>query len=358
MTYAIAAAGTGGHVFPALAVAEALVAEGTTRSQIVFFGGGRMEASVYPKEGFPFVRLELQSLRRSLSPRNLAIPFVVGRAVREAVRELVEREVKVVLAMGSYVTVPVGWAAHRAKVPLYLHEQNAEAGLANRLMSRVAEQTFVSFAETGGLRAEKLVGNPVRANLAEFSRARLRHEAMTRYGLSPGPVVIGVFGGSLGAGALNQAVAALASQWDGPPIQILHLAGPAHVDDMRSISQQADVPWTVLGFEEQMQYFYAACDIAISRSGGAVAELAVTGTPAVLVPGSFGGGHQVANAARFEKAGAATVVAEDGVGQLARVIRPLVEDPQLRRSMADSSRALAHPLAARAIATRLRDAHG
>ncbi|MCP4247333.1 MAG: UDP-N-acetylglucosamine--N-acetylmuramyl-(pentapeptide) pyrophosphoryl-undecaprenol N-acetylglucosamine transferase, partial [bacterium] len=93
---------------------------------------------------------------------------------------------------------------------------------------------------------------------------------MSRYGLSPGPVVVGVFGGSLGAGAINQAVAALAGRWDGPPIQILHLAGREHEDDMRVLSQQADVPWTVLGFEEEMQYFYAACDIVIARAGGAV----------------------------------------------------------------------------------------
>lgn len=358
MTYAIAAAGTGGHVFPALAVAEALVSEGVARQDIVFFGGGRMEASVFPAEGFPFVQLELQSLRRSLSPRNLLLPIVVGRAVREARTELVDRRVKVVLGMGSYVTVPVGWAARRADVPLYLHEQNADAGLANRVMSRVAEQCFVSFANTAGLRSETLVGNPVRANLVGFSRARLRHEALARYRLSPGPVVVGVVGGSQGAGVLNQALVSLVSQWNGPPIQILHLAGPAHAKDVHTISEQADVPWTVLGFEEEMQYFYAACDLVISRSGGAVAELAVTGTPAVLVPGSFAGGHQRANAARFESAGAATVVAEDHLDQLAQVVRPLIEDPQLRRRMAEQCRTLAHPEAARTIAAGLQETHG
>jgi UDP-N-acetylglucosamine--N-acetylmuramyl-(pentapeptide) pyrophosphoryl-undecaprenol N-acetylglucosamine transferase len=358
MTYAIAAAGTGGHVYPALAVAEALVSEGTPRSDVVFLGGNRLEATVFPDAGFPFVQLDLQSLQRRLTSRNLLLPAVLRRAVQTARRELVERDAGVVLGMGSYVTVPVGWAARSANIPLFLHEQNAKAGLANRVMSRVAEQSFVSFAETAGLRRQVLVGNPVRANLAGFSRAQLRHEALARYRLTPGLVVVGVFGGSLGAGVINQALTAMASGWDGPPVQILHLAGSVHADDMEAVSEKADVPWIVLGFEEEMQYFYAACDIVISRAGGAVAELAVTGTPAVLVPGTFGGGHQLVNAERFEAAGAAVVVPEEQLSRLGERVRKLVEDSQLRRTMADRSRALAHPEAARDVATRLRVAHG
>ena len=171
MSYAIAAAGTGGHVFPALAVAEALLDRGVARSEIVFFGGDRLEATVYPSAGFPFVSLELQSLRRSLSLRNLALPLVVARAAGKAKAELLDRSVRVVLGMGSYVTVPVGWAARRAGIPLFLHEQNAEAGLANRVMSKLAENTFVSFADTRGIGRQRLVGNPIRSNLAGFVSA-------------------------------------------------------------------------------------------------------------------------------------------------------------------------------------------
>ncbi|MDH3259744.1 MAG: UDP-N-acetylglucosamine--N-acetylmuramyl-(pentapeptide) pyrophosphoryl-undecaprenol N-acetylglucosamine transferase [Acidimicrobiia bacterium] len=358
MTYAIAAAGTGGHVFPALAVAEALLTRGVARSDVVFFGGDRLEATVYPAEGFPFVQLNLQSLRRSLSPRNLSLPLVLSRGARQVQRDMTGRGVRVVLGMGSYVTVPVGWAARRAGIPLFLHEQNAEAGLANRFFSRLAETTFVSFAETRGVHRQMLIGNPIRENLAGFARPQLRRQAMDRYGLSPGPLVIGVFGGSLGAGVINQAITSLVQQWAGPPIQILHLAGRAHEDDMRATSQHTAVPWTVLGFEEEMQYFYAACDIVIARSGGAVAEIAVTGTPAVLVPGTFGGGHQATNATRFESAGAAVVVTENRLGALPQILEPLVVDSRLRLNMAESLKELAHPNAAADLARELQDAHG
>jgi UDP-N-acetylglucosamine--N-acetylmuramyl-(pentapeptide) pyrophosphoryl-undecaprenol N-acetylglucosamine transferase len=171
-------------------------------------------------------------------------------------------------------------------------------------------------------------------------------------------VVVGVVGGSLGAGAINQAVANLAQQWSGPPIQILHLAGRGHEDDMNTLSDPAVVPWVVLGFEEEMQYFYAACDIVIARAGGAVAEIAVTGTPAVLVPGGFGGGHQAANAARFEDAGAAVVVTEDRLTTLCQILSPLVEDARVRLRMAEAGKALAHPGAATVLATELVRAHG
>jgi len=358
MSYAIAAAGTGGHVFPALAVAEALLDRGVARSDVVFFGGDRIEATVYPAEGFPFVQLDLQRLRRNLSPRNLTLPFVVARAARQTRQEMTDRGVRVALGMGSYVTVPFGWGARRAGIPLFLHEQNAEAGLANRLISRLAKATFVSFADTRGLRQQSLIGNPIRSNMADFARPQLRRQAMDRYGLSPGPVVIGVFGGSQGAGAINQAIVTLAQQWGGPPIQILHLAGRAHEQEMSAISPNAAVPWIVLGFEEEMPFFYAACDIVIARAGGAVAEIAVTGTPAVLVPGTFGGGHQVANAARFESAGAAIVVTEDRLGALSDILNPLVGDPLSRLKMAESLKALAHPDAAKDLARELQHAHG
>ena len=148
MTYGIGAAGTGGHVYPALAVAEALVAGGVVRSDITFFGGDRLEKEVFPAEGFPFVEVELRGLRRSLTLRNVTLPWAVLSARRRIEAECSEREVKVALGTGSYVTIPLGWAAMRIGVPFFVQEQNADPGLANTVMSRRAEASFVSFSST------------------------------------------------------------------------------------------------------------------------------------------------------------------------------------------------------------------
>ncbi|NOY55032.1 MAG: UDP-N-acetylglucosamine--N-acetylmuramyl-(pentapeptide) pyrophosphoryl-undecaprenol N-acetylglucosamine transferase [Actinobacteria bacterium] len=356
MSYAIAAAGTGGHVYPGLAIAEELERHGVAKRDVLFVGGDRLEAQVYPEAGFPFLALRLQGLRRSLAIDNLKLPFVVRTASRRARSEFESRGVKVVLGMGSYVTVPVGWAAHRMGIPLYLHEQNGAAGVANRIMSRWAQTTFVSFDGTKGVRHPETVGTPIRRNFLT-SRSDLRHVALARYGLDLGTVVVGVFGGSLGAGVLNAAIGDLARHWDGPPISLLHLVGTRNVDAVDTAG--ARIPWIVVGYEDAMEYFYAASDLVVSRAGGvAVAEIAVTHTPSILVPGGFGGGHQASNAAAMERAGAAVHLAEEDISSLRTIVRTLVEDPGKRRKMAEAAISMARVDAAERIAATLVSAHG
>ncbi len=359
MTFGIAAAGTGGHVFPGLAVGEQLVSDGVPRSDILFVGGDRLAARVFPEAGFPYLRLEVRGLSRSLSPKNLALPAVVIRASRRAAAEFDNRQVRVVLGMGSYTSVPVGLAARRKQIPLYLHEQNAHAGLANRLMGRMAVTTFTSFEQTEGAIRPEHVGNPIRADLAAFNRADLRHAAFERYGLEPGRVTVGIVGGSLGARAVNRAVIEAVTTWDGPPIQLVHLAGGDHVEEVRAAAAHSHSPWVVLDFEPEMQYFFAAADLVVARAGGMVAEITATGTPAILIPGGFGsGGHQDANAAALEQAGAAIAIGEDHVERLAQVIAQLAGDPAGRRGMSSAARDIARPAAAATIADELRRAHG
>ncbi len=359
MSFAIAAAGTGGHVYPGLAIGEALVEGGVPRRDVVYLGGGRLEARVYPQAGFPFVRLEVRGLQRRATLRNLTLPLVVLRAATATRRALRGHGIRVVLCMGGYVTVPVGWAAHREELPLVVHEQNAEAGLANRVAARWATEVLVSFPETRGLPGGRLVGNPLRAEFAAFSRAALRPEARRRYRLEPDRVTVGVFGGSLGAGVINEAVAGVVSQWTGPPIQIVHLAGEAHAAALSEAAATARLPWRVVGFEAEMPVFYAACDLVIARAGGSVAEVTATATPAVLVPGGFGsGGHQQANAAALERAGAAVSLPESRIADLAEVVERLVAEPALRTGMAAAARRIAKPQAAADIAAALLSHHG
>ena len=358
MAYAIAAAGTGGHVFPGLAVGEALVASGVPIDDVLYVGGSRLEAVVYPGAGFSLLQVDIRGLQRRLTSANLQIPALVSRAARQISAQLKARGVAVVLGMGGYVSVPAGMAARRSRVPLMIHEQNAEAGLANRMLSRWARQAFGSFPRTARLPRAEWVGNPIRRNLAAFDRARLRAAALARYGLDPGRPVIGVFGGSLGAGVLNRAAESLASMPEAGAFSILHLAGSDQSASMAAAS--APFPaWHTVGFEDRMDLFYAACDLVIARAGGAVAELTATGTPAILVPGGFGsGGHQSANAAALAAVGAALVVGEADIAAVPSMVTSLMARPDRLQEMSLAGAHLSRPDAADVIADALRKAHG
>lgn len=357
MTFLIAAAGTGGHVFPGLAVGEGLLDLGVAKEDVLYVGGDRLEASVYPAEGFAFLGVELAGLQRSLTTRNLRIPSVVMRARRRISDEMEKARVRVVLGMGGYVTIPAGLAARGRRVPFFNAEQNAEAGLANKITSRWAQETFVSFPQTGGLRDGRWVGNPVRRPFWDFDRATLRREAIDHFGLSAGSPVLGVFGGSLGARAVNEAVASMLERWDGPSIQVLHLTGEEHLEAMESRREGMEVDWVMVGFESRMELFYAAADLVVARSGGAVAELTATATPAVLIPGSFGsGGHQESNARALERAGAARIVTEPDLARLGAVVSEVVGEEGLRAQMARAALDISKPKAALTIATAMIEA--
>ncbi len=357
MSFAIAAAGTGGHVFPGLAVGEALVLAGVGREEILFVGGHRLESTVYPEAGFPFLGVELSGLQRRLTTSNLTLPVKVLRATTAIATGVRERKARVVLGMGGYVSVPAGLAARRCGSTLFLHEQNAEAGLANRIMAFRANRVFGSFPQTERLARAEWIGNPVRSSLADFDRSRLRATALARYGLDPHIPVLGVFGGSLGAGVLNRAVVELLGQTPSSPLQVLHLAGATHAPTLTQDASR-NPRWRVVGFEEHMEYFYAAADLVVARAGGAVAELTVTGSPSVLVPGGFGSsGHQRANAAALAAVGAAVVLPEHHLDQLARTVDALLFDQDRLQHMSQACSKLARPTAASDIAVALVAAH-
>lgn len=357
MTYLIAAAGTGGHVFPGLSVGEALVDRGVDAADILYVGGDRLESKVYPELGFPFLQLDVRGLRRSASLANLGIPAMVVRARNRVAAAMVDRGVRAALGMGGYVTIPVGLASRKQRIPFFASEQNAEAGLATRVASRWTRRMFTSFPETGGLNSGDWVGNPVRRAFWDFDRDRIRPFALERYGLSSGISTLGVFGGSLGARVLNDATARLAQGWEGIPLQILHITGERFIDAMSESRHSGPVTWMRVGFEPNMEFFYAASDLVLARAGGAVAELTATATPSILVPGAFGsGGHQAGNARVLADAGAAVTIGEDTIGDLPEVLKRTLLDSQVLTEMGDSARRLARPEAAHTIADAMIEA--
>lgn len=363
MSYALAAAGTGGHVYPALAVGEALVDLGVAVADIVFFGGSRFAATVVPDSGFQFEELPLRGLQRRLTVDNLKIPSTVAAARRRARVVIQSRNVKVALAAGGYVTVPVALAARAERIPYFVQEQNAHAGLANRLMAGGAVHAFTSFPTTEGLKNGLPVGNPVRRQLADFSRPHLRGEALQRYGFLPGRVTLGVVGGSLGATVLNESVVHLIAGWSGPDLQIIHLVGSRNASEYERLADTMDIPpsvmWSVVPFETEMEYFFAASDLVLARAGGMVAEITATGTPSVLVPGGFGSkGHQDASARYLEEHQAGVVVSEADQYGIVEAVSLLASDPDRRRRMAEASRKIGRPEAAKVIARAMIEHHG
>lgn len=357
MTFLIAAAGTGGHVFPGLAVGEALLTRGVPLDEILFVGGDRIEATVCPAAGFPFLQLELRGLQRSLTVENLTLPRVIWRARDMILDQVRDRSVRVALGMGGYVTVPTALATRRAGVPLLIAEQNAHAGLANRIVSRWAERSFTSFPHTVGLEQGLWVGNPVRESCWAVDRDVLRPDALSRYGLEPDQPVLGVFGGSLGAGVLNSAVEALVESWQGKPIQVLHLIGERNRPTLRQHSGQ--VTWEQRPFEEKMEFFYAVSDLVVARAGGGVAELTATGRPSILIPGEFGSaGHQAANAEYLESEGAAVILNEDRIHELSELVEEILFDPAKLDSMRAGARKIAKPEAAMTIADAMLELAG
>jgi UDP-N-acetylglucosamine--N-acetylmuramyl-(pentapeptide) pyrophosphoryl-undecaprenol N-acetylglucosamine transferase len=360
VTYAFAAAGTGGHVFPALAVADSLVASGVSRDEIVFFGGDRMEAKAVPEAGYQFVPVELRGLKRSFSIENFGIPRVVVKARQTMIAEMQERHTKVCIVFGGYVSVPAAMAAVKVGAKLFVQEQNAKPGLANRFVARKAERVFVGFgAARDQLKHGELTGNPLRPVFSAFNREELRATARARYQIPAGLPVLGVLGGSLGAKVLNDVTDALALAVEPDHMAIVHLTGRSHYEEIKRTAAASAVPWRPVAFEDRMDLFYAASDLVLSRAGAmTINELAATGTPAVVVPLGLGT-NQVANVMELEAAGGLVHVSQAQIDQVPIVIDQLIVDRARREAMATVMATHGRPAAARVVADAVKEAaHG
>lgn len=368
--------GTGGHVTPALATAEAL--HGLRPGiDVGFVGTARgVEAELVPQAGWRLHTVDALPLRRRISPDLLKVPFVVARAAGEVRRLIAAYDVAAACVFGGYVSGPLALAARRARIPLVLHEQNAVPGLANRIAARWAVGIAVSVPQAGGAFRRRapvvFTGNPVRPELARLDRAAGRDDALQAFGLEPGRRTLLVFGGSLGARRLNEAVLDAALRWSRPAsLQVLHAAGTR--DHERVIDAWAErcpqgtarddgyAGETAQGlvvrcvpFIERMDLAYAAADVALCRAGAStIAELAVVGLPAVLVPYPHAAAdEQTANAAALADADAAVLVADgdlDGAALVAAA-EPLLADAGRLAAMAAAARRLGRPDAAERLA--------
>jgi len=367
----IAAGGSGGHVFPGLALARTIVRH-EPEATVRFAGTTRgLETRVVPEAGFALDLLPILPLSRRLSKETLLAPFAAVNGTFAARRLLREHHFDVVCGMGGYVTLPVAVAARMEGVPVVLHEQNAVPGIANRLAARVASRIAVGVeAAAAAFPPERtvVVGNPVRPELARLDRAALHDEAVAAFGLDPGRRTLFVFGGSQGARHLNQAVIAATAHWPDPAgVQVLHACGRRDEADVRAAWAEADPDGRdllvkVVPFVDRMDLAYAAADLAMTRAGAiTMAELTAAAVPAVMVPLPHAtADHQAANARAVAAAGGAVVIddaALDGPA-VAAAVAPLLADPERLAAMAEAMRSQAHPDAAEELAALVVEASG
>jgi UDP-N-acetylglucosamine--N-acetylmuramyl-(pentapeptide) pyrophosphoryl-undecaprenol N-acetylglucosamine transferase len=334
----IAAGGTAGHVVPAIAVADALRAEG---ADVRFAGGQRAEAELVPAAGYELDALKVEGISRT-NPLKAARAAVRALAALGGAGRLLRRHrADVVLGGGGYVAGPVGLAAVLRGTPLVLTEADSHLGLTNRLLAGRARRVCLAFPIEGrdGERY-RLTGRPVPPTVTD------REGARQQFGIRPGETVVLVFGGSLGSRSINEASA---QAFAGAPYRVLHVAGRR---DFATLSAPDD-RYVLRDYVVPFGLALAASDLAVARAGGSVFELAQYGLPALLIPYPHASGnHQAANAAWMERAGAAVVLpdAELRPERLRAEVDALVEDESRRTAMAGASRALARPDAARTIA--------
>jgi UDP-N-acetylglucosamine--N-acetylmuramyl-(pentapeptide) pyrophosphoryl-undecaprenol N-acetylglucosamine transferase len=347
MKVAIMAGGTGGHVFPALAVAERLRDLG---HEVVWMGTrDGLEARVVPEQGFGIEWITIHGLRGRGLGRWLGAPLRLLRALVQALRILHRQRPAVVLGMGGFAAGPGGVAAWLLRQPLVIHEQNAAAGMTNRWLSRLARRGLQAFP--GALPKAHTVGNPVRADFAHIPAPAQRLAGRT------GAMRLLVLGGSQGARALNECVPQALAQV--PPVQrpaVWHQGGRT-LDTARTAYQAAGVQARLDAFIDDMPAAYAWADLVLCRAGAmTVAELAAAGVGAVLVPFPHAtDDHQTRNAGFLVRAGAALLLPERELdtSRLAALVAQLGADRARLLAMAQAARAVASPGALEAIVEAL-----
>ena len=337
----VMAGGTGGHVYPALAVARALQKES---QEVVWLGTHRgLESRVVPAAGIDIEWISITGVRRKGVLAMLVAPIQVARAFAQALRVIIRRRPAAVLGMGGFVSGPGGLAAWLTGRPLVIHEQNAAAGLTNRLLARLARVVLQAFPGSfNDLANVETVGNPVREDIAAVA------EPGSRYPGREGPLRLLVLGGSQGALALNKTVpAALALlAADIRPV-VRHQCGERTIDAARAAYDGSGIDVELTAFIDDMASAYAWADLVVCRAGAlTVAELCAVGLPALFIPyPSAVDDHQTANARAMVEAGAAAIIDERGLSadSLFAYLNEWLCERSTLQSRAARARALSRP---------------
>lgn len=342
--------GTGGHIYPAVAVAEALKRRLGDGVELLFVGAeGKMEMEKVPALGYRIEGLPVVGLQRRLTLRNLQVPFKVAESLRKARRVIREFGADVVVGFGGYASAPVLWSAQRMGIPTLIQEQNSYAGVTNKILASRAKRICVAYEGMERFFPKDrivMTGNPLRGRLLEqHDPAVLKTEGLTYFGLTADKPIVLVVGGSLGTRTLNNMMKANVDRITSEgKVQVIWQTGKFYEREMTEFMQSRSSEGIWRGaFIDRMDLAYAVADVVVGRSGaGTVSELCLVGKPAIFVPSpNVAEDHQTKNAMALVRKDAALLVPDsEAVTALFPVVDQLLVDPARMQRMAANIKAL------------------
>lgn len=354
----ISGGGTGGHIYPAISIAQELQAQ-LDAPEILFVGAkGRMEMKKVPDAGFEIVGLWISGLQRKLSVRNLLFPLKVIVSLMKSFSLIRKFKPDAVVGVGGYASGPLLYAASAKKIPTLIQEQNSYAGLTNKWLAKRVNKICVAHEGMDKyFPSSKLIvtGNPVRDGIV-LDPAR-KNEAFDFFGFNPKKSTVFMVGGSLGARTLNEAMLASLEKFEKEDIQVIWQTGGFYFEEMKTRSAvQNSEQVKIVDFLKEMDMAYAAADVVVSRAGAlSIAELEHTGKATILVPSTnVAEDHQTLNAKALVENGAAILLKDkDAVEQLAEKTIKLLEDEELRNKLSTNIKSMAKLDAAKTIANEV-----
>jgi len=340
MRVVLAGGGTAGHVEPALNLADALMSR-HPETKITMLGTAQgLETKLVPERGYSLELIPAVPMPRRPSKELLAVPGRLRAAIRDVRRILEATDAQVVVGFGGYVAMPAYLGA-RGRIPFVIHEANARPGLANRVGAQFTP--YVAQAVDTSLRHGVTLGIPLRPTIEHLDRAMSRSQARDYFGLDPRLPCLFVFGGSLGARRINDALTTAVPGLIEDGVQILHAAGLKNTDQSEQLSQWVGRGYHPLPYVDRMDLAYAAADLAMCRAGAMTcAELTAVGLPAIYVPLPVGNGEQRLNALPTVTAGGGEFLADEKLSgpAIRQAVERLLSDPQVLAKMASNAERL------------------
>lgn len=332
----IMAGGTGGHVFPGLAIAQAFQAQGV---KVCWLGTPRgLEAQLVPAANIEFKSINISGLRGKGMTTLLKAPIRLISALVQAIRHILAVKPDIIIGMGGFVTGPGGLAAWVLRKPLIIHEQNAIAGLTNRLLAKMASKVLTAFPDTFAAKYNAIyTGNPIRADIAAIPAPAQRYQGRTL------PLRLLVLGGSLGAAAINQIIPQVLAQ-SALPLEVKHQTGQTHFEATHNYYLSVQAKAEIIPFISDMAAAYAWADLVLCRAGAlTITELAAVGVPAILVPFPHAvDDHQTVNGKFLVDAGAALMIQQNqlSANQLIDIFQSFIDNRAKLLAMAEAARSL------------------